>query len=166
MAPHLQPRFYSISSSPRLHPHSVHITCAVVRETMPSGRQHEGERPVFLLPASRMVWDRNAQRSGCHKVQQQHGLLAQSRLLRAPLTSAPTARHPAAAGVASNWLARAKKGGSVPVFVRRSTFRLPASPATPVVMVGPGTGLAPFRGFIQERAALKKSGEPVGRGGV
>jgi hypothetical protein len=62
------------------------------------------------------------------------------------------------AGVASNWLARAKKGGMVPVFVRRSGFKLPADPATPIVMVGPGTGLAPFRGFVQERAVIAKSG--------
>lgn len=37
VAPHLQPRYYSISSAPQQHPQSVHITCAVVRETMPTG---------------------------------------------------------------------------------------------------------------------------------
>lgn len=75
------------------------------------------------------------------------------------LTASAALPLPSFPGVASNWLARTKKGASVPVFVRRSTFKLPASPATPVVMVGPGTGLAPFRGFVQERAALAKSGK-------
>lgn len=37
IAPHLQPRYYSISSAPQQHPRSVHITCAVVKEVMPSG---------------------------------------------------------------------------------------------------------------------------------
>jgi NADPH-ferrihemoprotein reductase len=107
VAPRLQPRYYSISSSPAAHPRSVHVTCAVVRgEAMPSGRLHNG--------------------------------------------------------VASCWLAAAAPGTRVPVFLRHSTFKLPTDAKTPVVMVGPGTGLAPFRGFIQERAAAAAAGAALG----
>ena len=58
-------------------------------------------------------------------------------------------------GVATTWLRDKVPAGEelprVPVFVRRSQFRLPNRPQTPVIMIGPGTGLAPFRGFIQVR---------------
>jgi sulfite reductase (NADPH) flavoprotein alpha-component len=57
-------------------------------------------------------------------------------------------------GVASCFLAeRAIDHGAIPAFIQTSHFRLPADPKTPVIMVGPGTGIAPFRAFLQERAA-------------
>jgi sulfite reductase (NADPH) flavoprotein alpha-component len=64
-------------------------------------------------------------------------------------------------GVASTYLAdRVKPGMKVRVFLQKSHgFRLPADPATPVIMVGPGTGIAPFRAFLQERSATGATGK-------
>ena len=62
-------------------------------------------------------------------------------------------------GVASAFLAdRAVEAGDVPAYIQTSHFRLPPDPATPVIMVGPGTGIAPFRAFLADRAAKSVRG--------
>ncbi len=62
-------------------------------------------------------------------------------------------------GVASAFLAdRAIGGGPIQAFVQSSHFRLPADPLVPVILCGPGTGIAPFRAFLQEREALGLKG--------
>ncbi|GHI02143.1 bifunctional nitrate reductase/sulfite reductase flavoprotein subunit alpha [Streptomyces cellostaticus] len=94
----LQPRLYSISSSPLTDPHLVSLTVSVVRYENLGGRPRQG--------------------------------------------------------VSSPFLADAEPGTPVPVRVQRAPhFRPPADPATPAVMVGPGTGIAPFIGFLEERRA-------------
>ncbi|MFK0104145.1 molybdopterin-dependent oxidoreductase [Streptomyces sp. NPDC091217] len=94
----LQPRLYSISSSPLTDPHQVSLTVSVVRYENLHGKPRQG--------------------------------------------------------VCSPFLADAEPGTEVPVHVQRSPhFRPPADPATPMVMVGPGTGVAPFVGFLEERRA-------------
>ena len=67
-------------------------------------------------------------------------------------------------GVCSNYLKRQEDESTIYAFVKdtKSVFRLPENPKTPIIMIGPGTGIAPFRGFLQERLALKKSGAEIG----
>jgi sulfite reductase (NADPH) flavoprotein alpha-component len=100
----LQPRLYSISSSPRAHPGQVHLTVGAVRY--------------------------------------EHGGRARK-------------------GVCSTFLAeRARALGKVGVFVHSNkAFRPPADPTRPMIMVGPGTGIAPFRAFLEERAATAAPGK-------
>jgi NADPH-dependent sulfite reductase flavoprotein alpha-component len=94
----LQPRLYSISSSPLTSPDRVSLTVSVVRYDSPTNRSRKG--------------------------------------------------------VSSAFLADAAEGRPVPVLVQPSPhFHPPADPATPMVMIGPGTGVAPFLGFLDERRA-------------
>ncbi|GIE31714.1 bifunctional reductase [Actinoplanes italicus] len=99
----LQPRHYSISSTPVVDPALVSLTVSVVRFDNHRGRTRKG--------------------------------------------------------VCSTHLADASPGAEVPVFVQRAPhFRPPGDPNIPMIMVGPGTGVAPFLGFLQERQATGAPG--------
>lgn len=66
-------------------------------------------------------------------------------------------------GVATTWLKNKLVCDNghrplVPMYIRKSQFRLPFKATNPVLMVGPGTGIAPFVGFVQERGWLQEQG--------
>ena len=104
LLPRLQPRLYSISSSPKAHPGQVHLTVAVVRYES-HGRSRNGVCSTFLAD-------------------------------------------------------RVDADTPVPVFVQASHgFRLPEDGGKPVIMIGPGTGIAPFRAFLEERRATAADGK-------
>ena len=67
-------------------------------------------------------------------------------------------------GVCTNYLARKTEGSQIYAFVKdtKAMFGLPDDATVPIIMIGPGTGIAPFRGFLQERAQLKKQAKEIG----
>src|SRR6187200_810065 len=67
-------------------------------------------------------------------------------------------------GVCSTFLAGRRVGDTIQATVRetKAGFRLPDDASVPIIMIGPGTGLAPFRGFLQEREARKAGGASLG----
>ena len=107
LMPRLQSRFYSISSSPKLYPNTVHLTAVLIEYTTTANRVNYGVCTSFMKKKLPGVGER------------------------------------------------------MPVFIRRSQFKLPSKPQTPIIMIGPGTGFAPFRGFLQERQQQRERG-PVG----
>lgn len=171
VAPRLAPRFYSISSSPRLHPASVHVTAAVVRGETPTGRVHEGVCTTWL---SRI--QSGERTSARHTPHTRAGSRAARRCLLSPCWQRHVniAWRCSAYSLQRRWPYRScgcmfipppslppagpKVAPAVPVYLRSSQFRLPQDLSRPVVMVGPGTGLAPFRGFLQDRAGCLKAG--------
>lgn len=99
----LQPRLYSIASSPKFHSSDIHLTVSAVRYER-SGELREGACSVYLAE-------------------------------------------------------RAELGAEIPVYIHKAPhFRLPTDSNLPVIMVGAGTGIAPFRAFLQERRAMRSAG--------
>ncbi|KAM7001404.1 NADPH--cytochrome P450 reductase [Ammospiza nelsoni] len=131
LLPRLQARYYSIASSSKVHPNSIHICAVTVEYETKTGRLNKGVATSWLRS----------------KVPGQPGSSSQ-----VPGQQESSSQVPVQQGSSS----------LVPMYVRKSQFRLPFKPSTPVIMIGPGTGIAPFMGFIQERAWLKQQGKEVG----
>ena len=130
----IQPRYYSISSSSMVQKNKISIT-AVVEETRIPG--HGDEHVVKGVTTNYLLALKQKQHGEPNP--DPHGLTY--------AISGPRNKY---------------DGFHVPVHVRHSNFKLPSDPAKPVIMIGPGSGVAPFRGFVQERAAQMQAGEKVG----
>lgn len=129
--PRLQPRYYSISSSPKLYPNAIHVTCVVLKyQSEKAG--HVEQRWVYGVGSNFLL---NLRYAAHHD--QSPPLIsddAKPKPEPALISHYPTYAVEGPRG--------AYKQGSVlkvPVHVRRSTFRLPTNPKSPVIMIGPGT---------------------------
>ena len=129
----LQPRYYSISSSSLVQPKKISITAVVESQMIP------GRNEPFRGVATNYLFALKQKQNGDPNPQP----FGQSYELNGPRNK--------------------YDGVHVPVHVRHSNFKLPSDPGKPVIMIGPGTGVAPFRGFVQERAKQAREGANVGR---
>ncbi|KZT55371.1 riboflavin synthase domain-like protein [Calocera cornea HHB12733] len=64
-------------------------------------------------------------------------------------------------GVCTSWLTRLREGDRVQIAFESGTMHLPPVPSTPIILVGPGTGVAPMRSFIEDRIYHEKSKENI-----
>ncbi|OTA63635.1 FAD binding domain-containing protein [Hypoxylon sp. EC38] len=129
----LQPRYYSISSSSLVQPKKISVTAVVENQLIP------GRADPFKGVATNYLLALKQKQNGDPNPEP-FGLTYE---IHGP---------------------RNKYDGiHVPVHVRHSNFKLPSDPSKPIILIGPGTGVAPFRGFVQERAKQAESGENVGR---
>jgi NADPH-ferrihemoprotein reductase len=133
----MQPRFYSISSSAKENPKVISATVVTLayEPTPTPGRTVYGVNTNFLY--------------GIHM---QNEALNNQENIPAYELSGPRQSYLGPDGICRN----------LPVHVRHSQFKLPRNPSVPVIMVGPGTGVAPFRGFVRERVLDKRNGKTVG----
>ncbi|KAK8846787.1 hypothetical protein IAR55_005875 [Kwoniella newhampshirensis] len=145
--PRLQPRYYSISSSSKLHPSAIHVTAVVLKyQSAASPAHHHEPRWVFGLSTNFILNVKMA-----HSGENTPELESENGMEAVTMKKVPSYR---LAGPRGHYVR--EKVYRVPIHVRRSTFRLPTSPKVPIIMIGPGTGVAPFRGFVQERVALAR----------
>ncbi|GBE84866.1 cytochrome P450 oxidoreductase [Sparassis latifolia] len=142
--PRLQPRYYSISSSPKLHSNSIHVTVVVL--TYESVASEKVKSKWVYGVGSNFLLNLKFAATG-------EEFLA---------ITDPDGPKPAVV-TTPQYAVEGPRGAykletlyKAPIHVRRSTFRLPTNPKSPVIMIGPGTGVAPFRGFVQERVAMAR----------
>jgi NADPH-ferrihemoprotein reductase len=130
---HMVPRYYSISSSSKVYPDTPHITAVVEARTNSAGKE-----VLYGVTTNYLLALKSKQHGEPHP-------------------------HPHGISYAIEGPRNRYDGIHVPAHTRHSNFKLPSDPRKPIIMVGPGTGVAPFRAFLQERAKAFEEGQDIGK---
>ena len=130
---HMVPRYYSISSSSKVYPNTPHITAVVEARTTSGGKE-----VLYGVTTNYLLALKSKQHGEPHP-------------------------HPHGISYAIEGPRNKYDGIHVPAHTRHSNFKLPSDPRKPIIMVGPGTGVAPFRAFLQERAKAFEEGQEIGK---
>jgi len=142
LLPKIVPRYYSISSSPNANPNTLSVTAILVRY------------PLFTTSSADLHLNKIVYKEGLctgylnnlnKKIQNENSMDQMINELNYDVNTL----HPPKL--------------MIPISIRESTFKLPRDTSLPIIMIGPGTGIAPFRGFIQERMWQVKKGKKVGK---
>lgn len=132
LVPFLAPRYYTISSSSLVNLQRVHITVSIISNKKSDGRVFNGVCSTYL--------------GDLNPLDNQNFNAKKKRDSRPGEQGVKTPRE---------W-------PSARIFIRASTFRLPKDAKTPVILIGPGTGIAPMRAFLHERAQQQANGVDIG----
>lgn len=154
LVPRLQPRYYSISSSPKLHPDSIHVT-AVVLKYQPGESENakvaKDAKYVFGTATNYLL----------NLKMHQHSEGSRLKLQGQTTHHEDTRDHGSPEYRLEGPRGKFKsetEGYCIPIHVRRSNFRLPTSPKIPVVMIGPGTvsgGIEPIIVLVDVRCVSR-----------
>lgn len=162
--PLMKPRYFSIASSPKLRPNEAHVTAAIVQWTTPYKRVKHGlctswlarlQPTVAAVGTGDEVAAQSPAAGGLKGIEPATCRIDNSVTLA---SFQPNGSPAVGSSGADSCQQPAALPPLAPVWVEKGALRMPSSVDRPMILIGPGTGIAPFRSFLEQRFAQLQSG--------